>query len=143
MPLLANKWTVDSARSAMRDDVFNGLSTMPKSVPSKWLYDSLGIDLFDQISKLPEYYVTRAETEILQNRSMQIAAETGADTLVDLGSGAFTKTRLLLNALGDRLAPEIRSSWHLMWTISRCPRASLLFGVNIRNWKSSQFVAIF
>ena len=71
-------------------------------MPPKWFYDSAGSDLFDQITRLPEYYPTRAEAEILRDRATEIAAASGADTLVELGSGTSEKTRLLLSALRDR-----------------------------------------
>jgi L-histidine N-alpha-methyltransferase len=70
-------------------------------LPPKWFYDSVGSDLFDQITRLAEYYPTRAEAEILRDRAAEIAAASGADTLVELGSGTSEKTRLLLNALRD------------------------------------------
>jgi L-histidine Nalpha-methyltransferase len=70
-------------------------------LPPKWFYDSVGSDLFDQITRLPEYYPTRAEAEILRARSAEIASVTGADTLVELGSGTSEKTRTLLQALDD------------------------------------------
>jgi L-histidine N-alpha-methyltransferase len=68
-------------------------------LPPKWFYDSVGSDLFDQITRLPEYYPTRAEAEILRARAAEIASVTGADTLVELGSGTSEKTRVLLDAL--------------------------------------------
>ncbi len=68
-------------------------------MPPKWFYDSVGSDLFDQITRLPEYYPTRAEAEILHARAAEIASVTGADTLVELGSGTSEKTRVLLDAL--------------------------------------------
>ena len=76
-------------------------------MPPKWFYDSVGSDLFDQITRLPEYYPTRAEAEILRARAADIAAASGADTLVELGSGTSEKTRILLDALrdGGSLAP--------------------------------------
>ena len=61
----------------------------------------MGSDLFDQITRLPEYYPTRAEAEILRARSAEIASVAGADTLVELGSGTSEKTRTLLAALHD------------------------------------------
>ena len=81
----------------MRD----GLAQTPKSLPPKWFYDSVGSDLFDQITRLPEYYPTRTEAQILRARSAEIAAASGADTLVELGSGTSEKTRMLLDALRD------------------------------------------
>ncbi len=101
-PTLSNHLAEDSALRALRRDVFVGLQQRPKSLPPKWFYDAVGSELFDQITKLPEYYPTRAEAEILRARSAEIAAASQADTLVELGSGTSEKTRLLLNALRDR-----------------------------------------
>lgn len=98
---LSNHLAADSAAQALRRDVYEGLTQTPKSLPPKWFYDSVGSDLFDQITRLPEYYPTRAEAEILRDRSAEIAAASGADTLVELGSGTSEKTRLLLSALRD------------------------------------------
>jgi L-histidine N-alpha-methyltransferase len=98
---LCNHLAADSAYHALRRDVLDGLASSPKSLPPKWFYDSVGSDLFDQITRLPEYYPTRAEAEILRARSAEIAAVTGADTLVELGSGTSEKTRTLLQALHD------------------------------------------
>jgi L-histidine N-alpha-methyltransferase len=96
---LSNHLAADSAYEALCRDVRDGLQSSPKSLPPKWFYDSVGSDLFDQITRLPEYYPTRAETEILRARAAEIADVTGADTLVELGSGTSEKTRLLLDAL--------------------------------------------
>jgi len=98
---LCNHLAADSAYQALRRDVLDGLARSPKSLPPKWFYDSVGSDLFDQITRLPEYYPTRAEAEILRARSAEIASVTDADTLVELGSGTSEKTRLLLAALND------------------------------------------
>jgi L-histidine N-alpha-methyltransferase len=86
---------------ALRDDVRRGLTSTPKVLPPKWFYDERGSELFDEITRLPEYYPTRRESEILEHRSHEIAIASGADTLVELGSGTSTKTRLLLDALRD------------------------------------------
>lgn len=99
---LATYLAADSAAQALRRDVRAGLTATPKTLPPKWFYDSAGSDLFDQITRLPEYYPTRAEAEILRDRSAEIAAASGADTLVELGSGTSEKTRTLLTALRDR-----------------------------------------
>ena len=99
---LSNHLAADSAYHALRRDVFDGLQRTPKSLPPKWFYDSVGSDLFDQITRLPEYYPTRAEAEILRARSGEVAAASEADTLVELGAGTSEKTRQLLNALRDR-----------------------------------------
>jgi L-histidine N-alpha-methyltransferase len=99
---LSNFLAADSAAQALRRDVRDGLTQTPKSLPPKWFYDSVGSELFDQITRLPEYYPTRTEAEILRARSAEIAAASGADTLVELGSGTSEKTRMLLDALHDR-----------------------------------------
>ncbi len=99
---LSNHLAADSAYQALRRDVLDGLRSVPKSLPPKWFYDSVGSELFDRITRLPEYYPTRAEAEILRLRASQIAAASGADTLVELGSGTSEKTRLLLDALTRR-----------------------------------------
>ena len=99
---LSNYLAADSAALALRRDVHDGLTQTPKSLPPKWFYDSVGSDLFDQITRLPEYYPTRAEAEILADRAGQIAAASGADTLVELGAGTSEKTRILLDALRDK-----------------------------------------
>nr|WP_239157738.1 L-histidine N(alpha)-methyltransferase [Streptomyces sp. SID13726] len=83
----------------MRADVLKGLTHTPKTLPPKWFYDAHGSELFEKITELPEYYPTRAEREILVAHSGEIAAATGARTLVELGSGSSEKTRYLLDAL--------------------------------------------
>ncbi|MFF7790248.1 L-histidine N(alpha)-methyltransferase [Streptomyces sp. NPDC007991] len=91
----------DATDAALRADVHRGLTGRPKTLPPKWFYDAHGSDLFEKITELPEYYPTRAEREILLARSGDIAAATGARTLVELGSGSSEKTRHLLDALTD------------------------------------------
>ncbi len=98
---LSNHLPANSAAQALRRDVLDGLTQTPKSLPPKWFYDSVGSDLFDQITRLPEYYPTRTEAQILRTRSAEIAEASGADTLVELGSGTSEKTRMLLDALRD------------------------------------------
>jgi L-histidine N-alpha-methyltransferase len=99
--VLSNYLSATSAGDALRHDVREGLLQTPKSLPPKWFYDSVGSDLFDQITRLPEYYPTRTEAKILRETSAEIAAASGADTLVELGSGTSEKTRMLLDALRD------------------------------------------
>ncbi|WP_328492517.1 L-histidine N(alpha)-methyltransferase [Streptomyces sp. NBC_00414] len=89
----------DATDAALRADVLHGLTRTPKTLPPKWFYDALGSELFEKITALPEYYPTRAEAEILAGRAPEIAAATGARTLVELGSGSSEKTRHLLDAL--------------------------------------------
>ena len=84
---------------ALRVDARAGLSATPKVLPPKWFYDERGSELFEKITRLDEYYPTRAERSILRAAAGQIAAATRARTLVELGAGAADKTRLLLDAL--------------------------------------------
>jgi L-histidine N-alpha-methyltransferase len=89
-----------SARHAqLVADVQRGLGGYPRSLPSKYFYDAYGSELFDQITRLPEYYPTRTERGILLAHADEIAATTRAEMLVELGSGTSEKTRLLLDAL--------------------------------------------
>lgn len=89
----------DDRRSALYDATFWSLRGRPRELPAVWLYDERGSRLFDEITRLPEYYLTRAEHEILVRRAAEIATLTEARTLVELGSGTSEKTRLLLAAL--------------------------------------------
>jgi len=91
--------TPDVLARALRDDVRDGLGQAPRELPPKWFYDERGCDLFDRITRLAEYYPTRREREILAREAATIARVTGADTLVELGSGTSEKTRLLLDAM--------------------------------------------
>ncbi len=83
---------------ALRGDVRAGLTTSPKTLPPKWFYDDRGCELFDAITRLPEYYPTEAERAILRAEADSIVAASGADTMVELGSGTSDKTRVLLDA---------------------------------------------
>jgi L-histidine N-alpha-methyltransferase len=91
----------DLARS-LREDVRTGLTADPKWLPPKWFYDARGSALFEEITRLPEYYPTRAERTVLDTRAIDIARITEAKTLVELGSGSSEKTRLLLDALAGQ-----------------------------------------
>ena len=78
-----------------------GLAAPQPWIPPVWFYDEVGSDLFEQITRLPEYYPTRAERSILAGHSAELAVVSGADTLVELGSGTSEKTVLLLDALAQ------------------------------------------
>src|SRR5262245_3366531 len=93
--------TPDDLRDALRTDAERGLRADAKDIPPKWFYDDRGSQLFDEITRLPEYYPTRCERAILEARANEIAQVTRADTLVELGSGTSDKTRILLDALRD------------------------------------------
>ncbi|KPF62491.1 L-histidine N(alpha)-methyltransferase [Porphyrobacter sp. AAP60] len=85
---------------AFRADVLAGLAQPQKAIPARWFYDDAGSELFEDITRLPEYYATRAETEILRARSGEIADLVGPGrAVVEFGSGSSVKTPLLLSAI--------------------------------------------
>ncbi len=85
---------------AFRGDVLRGLSEPQKAVPARWLYDDVGSELFEDITQLPEYYPTRAETEILATRGKAFRELIGPGrAVVEFGSGSSVKTPLLLEAI--------------------------------------------
>jgi L-histidine Nalpha-methyltransferase len=86
------------ADAALRADARAGLTAEPKHLPPKWFYDARGSALFEQITELPEYFPTRTERALLERTADAIAITSGADTIVELGSGSSAKTRLLLDA---------------------------------------------
>ena len=81
-------------------DVRSGLTTAPRHLPPKYFYDDRGSRLFEEITRLPEYYPTRAERALLERHAGEIASVANAEVLLELGSGSSTKTRILLDALG-------------------------------------------
>ena len=88
----------DELERALSADVRSGLTAQPKVLPPKWFYDQRGSELFDEITRLEEYYPTRREAEIIGRVAPAVAAF-GAETLVELGSGSSEKTRVLLDAM--------------------------------------------
>ena len=91
----------DPAPRMLADDVYDGLTRPFKELPPKHLYDDHGSALFAAICDLPEYYPTRTERLMLEQRADEIAERTGAVEVVELGAGYATKTRVLLDALAD------------------------------------------
>jgi len=91
--------SADERAADLRREALDGLTAEPKQLSPTWLYDDAGCALFDRITRLPEYYPTRRERAILARHAAEIAAWSGADTLVEIGSGTSEKTRLLLDAL--------------------------------------------
>jgi L-histidine N-alpha-methyltransferase len=89
----------DWAKGGLVDDVRRGLGSVPRTLRPRWLYDEEGSRLFDEITRLEEYYPFAAERSILEEHADEIAIASGATTLVELGSGTSEKTRLLLDAL--------------------------------------------
>jgi dimethylhistidine N-methyltransferase len=89
-------------RKTFRDEVLQGLQDARKELPSKYFYDEVGSQLFEQICELDEYYLTRTELGIMQERMAEIVALLGPHCLlIEYGSGSSTKTRMLLDALHD------------------------------------------
>src|ERR671936_2690768 len=81
-------------------DVIAGLSSNRRTLPCKYLYDEQGAALFQKICELPEYYITRTEIDILDRHRAEIASQLGPNIeLIGLGTGAGTKTRILIEAL--------------------------------------------
>jgi L-histidine N-alpha-methyltransferase len=101
-PVVEVYLTGDDLRAALESDVRWGLTAVPKDIPPKWFYDERGSELFERITRIPEYYPTRAERSILYECRHGIPPLTGADTVIELGSGTSEKTRLLLDAFTDR-----------------------------------------
>jgi L-histidine N-alpha-methyltransferase len=91
----------DEVRRQMRSDAIEGLQGRVKSIPPVWFYDERGSRLFEDITRLPEYYPTRAERALLEAHAPEIAELSKADTLVELGAGACDKTRILLTAMQE------------------------------------------
>jgi L-histidine N-alpha-methyltransferase len=92
----------EQLKAALRTEARAGLTASPKELSPKWFYDERGCDLFEAITRLPEYYPTRREQEILDDNAGTIADLAGADTVVELGSGTSAKTRTLLDAFAAR-----------------------------------------
>jgi L-histidine N-alpha-methyltransferase len=87
-----------TAADRLAADVRHGLGRRPPTLPARWFYDQRGSVLFEEITRLPEYYPTRRETEILTAHAAEIVAVSDATALIELGSGTSEKTRLLLDA---------------------------------------------
>ncbi|WP_430331436.1 L-histidine N(alpha)-methyltransferase [Rhodococcus sp. ACT016] len=97
--------------AALRTDAARGLTSSPKWLPPKWFYDARGSELFERITRLPEYYPTRTERALLEAHAREIADVAVPEILVELGSGSSEKTRLLLGELGvggslERYVPQ-------------------------------------
>lgn len=83
---------------ALLADVVSGLGSLPRRLTPRWLYDDRGSELYSEITRLPEYYLTEAERRLLGGAAAAIVELSGADTLVELGSGTSDKTTTLLDA---------------------------------------------
>src|SRR5256885_6189037 len=97
-----NSSVVAAAKENFREEVLAGLSKSPRQLPYKFFYDEQGAQLFQQICELPEYYITRNEIEILRLHGSEMAKALGPQIeLIGLGTGAGTKTRILLEELDN------------------------------------------
>lgn len=85
--------------TALAGDVLRGLLTLPKTLPPKWFYDARGSELFERITELDEYYLTRCEAALLKRVGAELVAEVEPTELVELGSGSSSKTPLLLDPI--------------------------------------------
>jgi hypothetical protein len=111
----------------MVEDVRAGLLAVPKDLSPwpKYFYDEKGSELFEEITALPEYYQTRTELSILQEKAPEIVARTGCRELVELGSGSSSKTRVLLDAMVSRSGSTSEPGTGSLRSVRRqreCPR---------------------
>ena len=86
------------ARQELIDDVRAGLTKFPKVLPPRWFYDDAGSELFEEITRLPEYYQTRTERAILERYAQDVVARTRSASIVELGAGSCSKSRVLIRA---------------------------------------------
>lgn len=101
---------------AFRRDVLNGLAARPRTIPARWFYDRIGSELFEAITALPEYYLTRTERRLLANSAREIAARTGPGrAVVEFGSGSSAKTPILLSAVDPAAYVPIDISKDFLW----------------------------
>jgi L-histidine N-alpha-methyltransferase len=92
-------YTVRRSRQQMVRDVRQGLAKVPKQLSPKYFYDERGSELFEEITQLPEYYLTRAERSLLERRISEIVAAVRPCSLVELGAGSANKTRLIIDEM--------------------------------------------
>lgn len=92
-------YTVRRSRQQMVRDVREGLTKVSKQLSPKYFYDERGSELFEEITQLPEYYLTRAERSLLEQRISEIVAAVRPCSLVELGAGSATKTRLIIDEM--------------------------------------------
>ena len=98
-PALVRK-TGDEADAAFRQDILNGLSSVPKATPARWFYDQRGSELFEQITDLPEYYPTRTETALLKAHCAKVGEVAGPGrAVIEFGAGSAAKTPHLLRRI--------------------------------------------
>jgi len=126
----------DGVDRAFRQDVLAGLKQVPKAIPARWLYDDAGSQLFEEITQLPEYYPTRAETDILKTRGGEFAELIGPGrAVVEFGSGSSVKTPLLLSAIAPSayVPLDIMRKVALPDAVSDMPKLGFFPGSTIGN----------
>lgn len=96
----------DDRTTAMVGEVREGLSRRQKELPPKYFYDEHGSELFERITRLPEYYLTRAERALLETNAAAVVGALRPRTLVELGAGSAAKTRILLDAMREASSLE-------------------------------------
>jgi L-histidine N-alpha-methyltransferase len=116
--LLTDHLPPDFEAVSLRQDVLRGLTANPKNLPPTWFYDKVGSELFEEITRLPEYYPTRTERGILREHAPTVIEAAGADTIIELGSGSSDKTRLLLDALAVRAERTGRQAGYVALDVS-------------------------
>lgn len=126
--------------SPLAEEVLAGLSASPKRLPPKLFYDAQGSRLFEQITELPEYYLTRTERAIFQDYANEIVAQAGSNlTLIELGAGSASKTRLLVEALSRR---QIRVGFYPVdVSVSALKQAVSTLNGHIRNLRVHPIIA--
>jgi L-histidine Nalpha-methyltransferase len=117
--------TPEDLARALRADARQGLDRRPRELPPKWFYDERGSLLFDAITRLPEYYPTRREREILLSHAEEIARMSRATSLIELGSGTSEKTRTLLSALRQAGTLQMFSPFDVSETTLRTAAADI------------------
>ena len=114
------------ADPAFRRDVLDGIAALPRTIPARWFYDRAGSELFEAITALPEYYLTRTERSLLSEAASKIAELTGPGrAVVEFGSGSSAKTPILLSAVDPAAYVPIDISRDFLW--ESAARLSKLF----------------
>ena len=116
--------SVTVEHSALDEATRRGLQAEVKQLPTVWLYDERGSRLYEEITRLPEYYLPRREREILRGRAAEIARRTRAQTLVELGAGSARNTRILLDALDVERFVPLDVSEHVLRTSAQAIAAA-------------------
>src|SRR6266542_1191423 len=99
-------YVVTPPHEQMLNDVREGLRRTPKQLSPKYFYDERGSELFEEITRVPEYYLTRVERALLERHIPELIGELRPRSLVELGAGSASKTRIILDAMRSRGAAD-------------------------------------